>query len=203
MSESQEFFNAISNNDLKTAKDLFKNRNVDINFSEPNFNNTPLSYAAYLGLTKCVDYLLSINADLNKPCGLGLTPLMTACCGGKVKGSKIALKLIEKGADVNYIRKSDEMTALKFAVGSCSSEVIKALIDNGADIDGPNDTDQTAFILAARYNDIESLKILLDAGANPNITCKLGWANGLNALEVAKLEKSKKSIAFLSSIYGT
>ena len=203
MSGNDDFFSAISNNDLKTAKSLFKNSEVDIDYSEPHFGNTPLSYSAYLGLTKCVDYLLSLNADINKPDGNDMTPLMVACSNGQVKGSKIALKLIESGANVNYVRKDDEMTALKFAVGSCKIEVIRRLIDSGADVDGPTGTDQTALILAARCNDIESIKVLLDAGANPNYTCKLGWANGLNALEVAKLEKSKKSVAYLSGIYGT
>ena len=203
MSVDEEFFSAISNNDLKAAKNLYKNFDVNINFSEPNFGKTPLSYSAYLGLTKCVNYLLSVSADINKPDGNDMTPLMVACSNGQVKGSKIALRLIESGADVNYIREDDEMTALKFAVGSCKPEVIEALVHTGADVDGPENSEQTALMLAARNNDVESLKILINAGANFTLKCKLPWAEGLTALELAKLEKHKKATQYLSSLLST
>ena len=52
-----------------------------------------------------------------------MTPLMKACSSGKAKGSRVALRLLEANADVNYISKSHEMTALKFAVHSCTPEV--------------------------------------------------------------------------------
>lgn len=203
MSENEEFFSAISNNDLKAAKNLVKNSNVDINYSEPRFGKTPLSYSAYLGLTKCTDYLLSLNADLNKPDGNDMTPLMVACSNGQAKGSKIALKLIESGANVNYVRKEDEMTALKFAVGSCKPEVIGALVQGESDVDGPQNTDQTALMLAARNNNVEALKILVKAGANTALECKLPWAEGLTALGLAKLEKHKKATQYLSSVEST
>ena len=78
---------------------------------------------------------------------------------------RVALRLIEVGADVRYVRKSDEMTALKFAVDRCSPEVLQALIDHGADVDGPRGTEQTALMLAARANNVESLRVLVNNGA--------------------------------------
>ena len=203
MSDNEAFFKAISNNDLKAAKCLIKNSDIDIDYSEPRLGKTPLSYSAYLGLTKCVDYLLSLNADINKPDGNDMTPLMVACSNGQVKGSKIALKLIESGANVNYVREEDEMTALKFAVGSCKPEVIEALVQGGADIDGPESSELTALMLAARNNNVEALKILVKAGANADLKCKLSWARGLTALGLAELEKHKKATQYLLSVVGT
>ncbi|WP_199609535.1 ankyrin repeat domain-containing protein [Flocculibacter collagenilyticus] len=203
MSVDQEFYTAIVNNDLKTAKLLIKENSVNINHTEPNFNKTALSSSAYLGLTKCVDYLLSIGVDIDKTDGLDMTPLMTACSSGKVKGSRVALKLIEHGANVNYVREDDEMTALKFAVGDCKPEVIEALIQAGADIDGPQNSEQTALMLAARNNHISALKILVEAGADIKAKCKLPWAKGLTALDLAKLQNHKKASQYLSSIDGT
>ena len=83
-----------------------------------------------------------------------MTHLMHACsCGGK-KGSLVAEELIQAGANVSYVRKSDDMTALKFAVGSTTPQVIQALIDHGAEVDGPSGTSQTALMLAARKDDV-------------------------------------------------
>lgn len=203
MPVDEELYSAIIANDLKRVKTLVKDNNINLTYAINRQKESPLTCAVNLRLTKIIDYLLTLNVDIDQTNLNDMTPLMVACCDGQVKGSKIALKLIANGANVNYVRESDEMTALKFAVGSCKPEVIQALIEKKADFNGPEGTDQTAFILAARYNDVDSLKILLDAGANPHIPCQLGWAKGLNALEVAKLEKSKKSIAFLSEIYGT
>ena len=92
------------------------------------------------------------------------------------------------------------MTALKFAVGSCKPEVIEALVQGGADIDGPKNSEQTALILAARNNNVEALKILVKSGADTTIKCKLPWADGLTALGLAKLEKHKKATQYLLSL---
>ena len=62
---------------------------------------------------------------------------------------------------------SDEMTALKFAVKRCKPEVIRHLIDEGAPVDGPKRTRQTALVLAARANNVENVKVLIDNGADP------------------------------------
>jgi len=129
-----------------------------------------------------------------------MTALMQACSWGKVKGEKIAFLLMEAGANVKYIRQADEMTALKFAAKRSHPEVLQALIDRGADIDGPADTKQTALMLAARYNHVEALKVLIKNGANTSLECKLPWANNSTALGLAKLEKNRKAVKFLSEL---
>jgi ankyrin repeat protein len=198
MTLEEEFHKAISNSDIKTAKKLALESGLDFNHSLPPFDKTPLSNAASLGLTASVDFLLSLDVDINKTDGNDMTPLMNACSAGKVKGSKVALKLIESGANVNYVRSDDDMTALQFAVISCRPEVITALIEHGAELDGPENAEETALMLAARNNNVAVLEILINAGADHKLESKLSWAKGLTPLGIAKEAKHKKAVEFLS-----
>src|SRR5207302_9346179 len=122
---------------------------------------------------------------LNLLDALQLTPLMCACSRGGRDGSRVALLLISAGGDVTVIRQSDEMTALKFAATECEPEVIQALIDKGANVDGPGNTDQTALMLAARGNNLGALRVLIRNGADPRRKCGLRWAEGRTAAWLA------------------
>ena len=53
---------------------------------------------------------------------MDLTALMCACSCGGADGSRVAMPLIEAGADVTVIRQIDEMTALKFAAANCEPD---------------------------------------------------------------------------------
>ncbi|QDU61067.1 Ankyrin repeats (3 copies) [Planctomycetes bacterium Pan216] len=173
---------------------------ADINAVSSVTRSTALAGAAELGLTKVVGLLLKFGADLDKPGAYDMTPLMAACSLGKTKGSKVAMQLLEAGADVDYVRNEDEMTALKFAVQECKPEVIQALLDKGAAVDGPPNTSLTALMLAARANNVEALTVLIDNGADPSIPCKLPWAENRTALGLAQLEKRKKAVEYLACI---
>lgn len=173
---------------------------VDVNGIASYCGGTPLHTAAGSGLIRSVEFLIRAGANLNVTDEMDLTPLMSACSLGKVKGSRVALRLIEAGADVAYVRAEDEMTALKFAVDTCTAEVIQALIDHGAEVDGPAGTDQTALMLAARADNVEALKILLKNGADGTIPCKLPWAEGRTAAGLAELEGQRRALAYLRRV---
>ena len=175
---------------------------VDVNGIASYSGGTALNAAAGLGLIRSVEFLISAGANLNATDRHDLTPLMAACSMGKTKGSKIAMRLIESGANVRFVRAADEMTALKFAVHSCPREVIQALIDHGADVDGPPGTDQTALMIAARANHVEALKVLIANGADPSRPCKLPWAAGRTAEGLAELEKRRLALAYLRKLRG-
>jgi len=145
---------------------------------------------------KVVEYLLAIDIDLEEVADNGLSALTIACASHTKKASQIALMLINVGADVNFVRESDEQTPLQFAAGSSSLEVIQSLIDNGAEVDGPKGTSQTALMLAARANSAEHVEILLNNGADPNLKCGLPWANNSTARGLAEMEKCKKVIDY-------
>ena len=173
---------------------------VNINGIAVYSKNTALSAAASSGSTRSVALLLENGANVNLPDGNDLTPLMHACCLGKKKGMQIALQLLDAGADVHCDRGSDEMTALKFSIQGLNAELTKLLLDRGASPDGPTGTAQTALMLAARSNFVEALRVLIDHGADPNLTCKLPWAQNRTALGLAELEKRRQAVAFLKSL---
>ena len=190
---------AAANSKLKEMR-LLLDDGADINEIAPYSKSTPLATAAGLGLIRSVEFLLENGANIDRPGAFGMTPLMRACSMGKSKGSRVALRLIEANADVNYVRQSDQMTALKFAVHCAKPEVIQALIDKGAEIDGPPGTDQTALMIAARADNVEALQVLVENGADVSLKCKLPWAENRTALGLAELEKRKKAAEYLASL---
>lgn len=123
---------AASNNDLKQVKTLLL-QGVNVSSKEAIYGRTALHVACSQALTKMVPFLIKEGASLNALDDIGMTPLMHACQEGKKKGSKIAMMLMDAGADVKYIRKEDDMSALSFASwGQCSKEVMDRLIELGA-----------------------------------------------------------------------
>jgi len=205
-SSQKAFFVAASKSLLKQMKLLLAD-GIDINgrieFNNEDWGedkNTALTRATEHGSTRVVKFLLENGADTDAIGFQGLTALMKACSRGKAKGSKIAMALINAGADVHYTRVSDSMTALKFAAKSAQPQVLQAIIDKGVDIDGPQETKQTALMLAARSGNIEALKVLIANGADPSLQCKLPWANNATALGLAKLERRRNAIKFLSTL---
>lgn len=196
----QDAFGIAAANSKLAEMQLLLDDGVDIDSKAAYSESTALCTAAGLGLLRSVDFLLKHGASLDVPGRYDMTPLMQACSMGKSKGSKVALTLIEAGADVNHVRTADDMTSLKFAVGDCKPEVITALIDKGAEVDGPKGTDQTALMLAARANNVDALRILVESGADTTLQCKLKWAENRNALGLARFEKRKKAIEYLETV---
>jgi ankyrin repeat protein len=199
MSANDALALAASSSNFKAMKALLSD-GVDIDGIALYSKSTPLCGAASLGCTRSVTFLLENGASVNLPGAHDMTPLMQACSFGKKKGFQIALQLIEAGADVNYVRKSDEMTALKFSIHGLNPEIVQLLIDNGADVDGPPGTDQTALMLAARNNNVGALKVLIHNGADRTLTCKLPWAGNRTAQGLAELEKRRQAVAFFKSL---
>lgn len=127
---------------------------VDINSIASYSKRTSLSAAASQGATKAVEFLLANGANVNALDADGSTPLRNACSFGKAKGYLVAQQLIAAGANVNIVR-SDDRTALKASIDGMNPDLLQLLIDNGAEVDGPKATDQTALMLAARNGDVK------------------------------------------------
>jgi ankyrin repeat protein len=198
-SPSQAFAIAAANSKLPAMKSLLAD---GVNINALSDGHSALHGAARQGLLRSVEFLIAQGADLDLLDKNDTTALMTACLGGKTKGSKVALMLLKAGADATIVREGDEMTALKFAVDRSTPQVIEALLKAGAEVDGPPGTDQTALVLAARANNVEALKILIKHGADVSLPCKLPWAEGRTALGVAEMEKRKKAVDFLRRVPG-
>lgn len=85
---------------------------------------------------------------------------------GKAMRTAAAMMLIDEGADLRYARRSDGVTAFKFAVNDCPLEVIQALITRGAEVNTPEGADPDRRKFAVRVDKVESLRVLVECGAN-------------------------------------
>jgi len=133
---------------------------------------TPLMFAAQQGDVKSARVLLSAGAQVDQHMpGSGLTPLMVASASGF---ADVATVLLERNANPDKIDEKGN-TPLHLAVRH--TDVIRTLLVHGANPDrrlpkaaGRYLEGATPLILAAEINNIDAVKVLLDAGANPMIT---------------------------------
>lgn len=112
------------------------------------------------------------------------TPLHLACYAGSLDAARL---LIESGADVNAIG-MDSVRPLAFAVMKNHIEIVllflfgihievRLLLTNGA-VSGINakfnKDSTTCLLVAAKNNNKDMVKLLLDMGSNPNLSNKQG-----------------------------
>jgi ankyrin repeat protein len=166
---------------------------------------TPLAIAADNGHAAIVERLLADGANPNAASTTGVTPLMRAA---RVGSTAAVRALLAKGAGVNAAERERGQTALMWAVSQRHPEVVKALLENGADItartvvrrltvmldQGPPGVKtarehahqidaggSTALLFAASSGSVESARALLDHGAGVDETA----ADGNSALVLA------------------
>lgn len=152
-------------NDAPTASRLVQ-AGADVDAAN-RFGATPLWMAASVGNGEMVAALLNAGASANKP-ALGGEPLiMTAAKSGSVEAVRA---LIEHGADVNALEARQGQTALMWAVGGRDTypEVVRLLLAHGGDVKVRANGGFTPLLFAVRQGDLESVRALVDAGADVN-----------------------------------
>ena len=80
---------------------------------------------------------------------------------------------MEHNADTN-IQDDDDSTALMMASINGYSEVVRLLINEGAELDQQTSDGFTALIMASQFGHTDVVKLLLDSGANPEIFSREG-----------------------------
>jgi ankyrin repeat protein len=175
------------------------------------YGSTPLSEAVSTGSAGMVDALLKAGAD---PTTLttedGETVLMTAARAGN---ADVVRLLLERGADVNAREKYKGQTALMWAAAERHPGVVKLLLERGADWKVRSFDRETkvprlsaassispiprgglpALSFAAREGDIETARVMLDAGVDINY----GDVDNTSALIVAIMNKQYSFARFL------
>jgi ankyrin repeat protein len=150
-------------NDVETARLLIRagaNANV-----ANDFGMTPLSRACTNGSAPLVELLLGAGANPDTAIATGETPIMT--CAGS--GAADAVRtLVARGADVNAKEPSQNQTALMWAAAERYPNVVRLLIEAGAQLQARTKQGFTALHFAAREGDLAGVRQLLTAGVNVN-----------------------------------
>jgi ankyrin repeat protein len=165
---------------------------------------TPLALACESRNEAVIAALLRRGADPNASVSSGESALMTASRAGTVAGVKA---LLARGANVNVAEQSHGQTALMWAVSERHPDVVRLLIEAGADVRarsrvrrrtvqvanrygdqnsvrGVTEMDLGGFtplLFAVRNGDIQSARLLLAAGADVNDSTP----SGVSALVLA------------------
>lgn len=120
-----------------------------------------------------INLLLSHGANINKKHkNTSLTPLMATI---KMQHGEYALYLISKGAKIN-LTDADGESALMLAVDykdkASGDKLIRALIENGADVNKISKNGHTALSIACYNGDDSVVKLLLENKASTSLSAK-------------------------------
>src|SRR5262249_24358421 len=150
-------------NDLHTAE-LLVRAGADANLAN-DFRMTPLSQACTNASSAFVDLLLKAGANPNTPIATGETPVMTCARTGNADAVRT---LLVHGADVNAKEPTQNQTAAMWAAAERHTHVLRTLIEMKADLNAHTRTGFTPLHFAARVGDVETARMLLDAGVDVN-----------------------------------
>ena len=181
-------------NDLETV-DLLLRAGADVDAAN-DLGVTPLWVAATVGSAAMVAKLLEARGDPNIAPDTGGTPLMIAARQGNVAAVR---SLLAHGADANATEGAQGQTALMWAVARRHPEVVRVLLDAGADLHARTKSSRrhvllccqkslgktegamwveqggfTPLLFAARHGDAASAALLLAAGAPIDGTAAVG-----------------------------
>ncbi|XP_014679678.1 PREDICTED: putative ankyrin repeat protein RF_0381 [Priapulus caudatus] len=139
---------------------------ADPNVTETENGKTPLMEAAWEGKEAVVQMLLSHGADANAANSYGETSLHHAARSGQLD---IVRLLLEAGADPNVAATDIRVTPLMWAAWEGAEAVVRMLLSHGADANAANCCGQTSLRHAAHYGQLDTMLLLLEAGADPNV----------------------------------
>ena len=146
--------------------------------ADPNIvdkNEESCLHAAIYGscCTETTQNIIDHGAQVNSVNKDGATALLLACRTAQKQSVKLLLKA---QADPN-IPDSDGDTSLHEAIAAdCDKETLQEIIDCGANVNAVNKRGMTALLLGCSFGHMDSVKVLLEAGADPNVIDKIGYS---------------------------
>lgn len=176
LANSHQMIEAAEEGDLDKVKELVEKRS-DPNSQDEDSGITPLIQASLFGHVEVVKYLLQHGANPNIKDEYGSTALDSAVHNEPQLNkdvtaiNEIVKSLISAGANVNHVVNGVHVgsTVLIDASNNGYSDVVKMLLEAGADPNITDDYNNTPISLASNAGYTEIVKVLLEHGANPNV----------------------------------
>jgi ankyrin repeat protein len=159
--QSASLIEAIRNNNSEVVKS-FLSRGADLNAYDDDSDNVLINAAIYASV-ECMQLLLQHKANPNLANKYGHTPLML--CTNDMDKMKL---LLSYGADINATAKSGNTALLITCSGYGQYNVVKWLIDNGANVTAKVWGNETALMRAAQFSDTMTINLLLNKGLDIN-----------------------------------
>uniref|UniRef100_A0A8C2PS71 Ankyrin repeat and KH domain containing 1 n=1 Tax=Cyprinus carpio TaxID=7962 RepID=A0A8C2PS71_CYPCA len=138
---------------------------ADVN-AQSSTGNTALTYACAGGFLDVVKVLLKEGANIEDHNENGHTPLMEAASAGHVEVSRV---LLEYGAGINTHSNEFKESALTLACYKGHLDMVRFLLEAGADQEHKTDEMHTALMEACMDGHVEVARLLLDSGAQVNM----------------------------------
>jgi ankyrin repeat protein len=112
--------------------------------------------------------------------------------------TELLLEHLDAGADINALGNRIGETLLLAALRGKQPELVRLLIERGADIHLSGDLGQTPLIYAAMLNDVDSVRLLLERGAD------VAYVNeeGMSAMTYAAISGNVEIVALLTEAGG-
>ena len=150
----------------RNGSDFLKLYYLQIDPRPIGYTMNSLALASLLGLNSVLKGIVENGADIN---ALGTSignPIHSAAFYGHLTTVKI---LVDLGADLNYSRPRDGGTALMIAIKQGNREIVEYLLKMKADVTIADSRNVTALHLAAFRGDVDTVRRLVELGADINV----------------------------------
>jgi ankyrin repeat protein len=150
---------AIRMGDVQAVRTSLDEHGADVNVRDAE-GNTPLILAALYSSPECVDFLIQKGADVNAANKAGATALIRAATSYEK-----ARKLVAAGAQVRMRTALGNTPLVLAARRAGNSRTVQLLLQHDADATERNDAGISPILSGAASGDVETVRLLLDAGA--------------------------------------
>ncbi len=159
--------------------------------AKPKYSDAAIVQAAMDGKKTVIQQAIKDGNAITAVNFEGFSPMHTAAFGGQLEIVKL---LLDSGMKLDQRSEGKQMTALHTAAYNGHTNVVKFLLDNDIEVDQRDGEGKSALIHAASGPFAETVKVLLDAGADVNLADQ---TEGFTALMTAAAEGQLEVVKLL------